>query len=121
VQQDLQHLTKLRIKILVKESERKGKLFFSELNKLQNTYNDRISYVMGKGMVAALLFKDPITGNADSEIASKISEKAMQKGLLVVHTGRESIKLAPPVTISDEALIEGVSVIDESIKEIISY
>ena len=114
-------LEEIENKNLVKESERKGKLFFSELNKLQNTYNDRISYVMGKGMVAALLFKDPTTGKADSEIASKISEKAMQKGLLVVHTGRESIKLAPPVTIADEAIIEGVNVIDESIKEIISY
>ena len=113
-------LDEIENKNLVKESERKGGLFFGELNKLQNTYNDRISYVMGKGMVAALLFKDPNTGEADSEIASKISEKAMQKGLLVVHTGRESIKLAPPVTIADEALIEGVNVIAESIKEIIS-
>ena len=44
----------------------------------------------------------------------------MQKGLLVIHTGRESIKLAPPLTISDEALIEGVSVLDESISEVLN-
>jgi 4-aminobutyrate aminotransferase-like enzyme len=43
----------------------------------------------------------------------------MQKGLLVVHTGRESIKIGPPLTISDEALLEGVTVIGESIAEII--
>ena len=41
----------------------------------------------------------------------------MQKGLLVVHTGRESIKLAPPLTITKEALIEGLMVFEEAIEE----
>ena len=42
----------------------------------------------------------------------------MQKGLLVVHTGRESIKLGPPLTISDSALQEGLDVLAESMEEI---
>ena len=42
----------------------------------------------------------------------------MQKGLLVVHTGRESIKIGPPLTIKDDALLEGVDVLDESIEEL---
>ena len=42
----------------------------------------------------------------------------MQKGVLVVHTGRESIKLGPPLTITDEALLEGVGVIADSIEEV---
>jgi 4-aminobutyrate aminotransferase-like enzyme len=41
----------------------------------------------------------------------------MQKGLIVVHTGRESIKLAPSLTITKEALIEGLQVFEECIKE----
>jgi 4-aminobutyrate aminotransferase-like enzyme len=44
----------------------------------------------------------------------------MQKGVLVVHTGRESIKLGPPITITDEALLEGVVVLDEAVAEIIA-
>jgi 4-aminobutyrate aminotransferase-like enzyme len=44
----------------------------------------------------------------------------MQKGLLVVHTGRESIKIGPPLTISDEALIEGLQVLKESIELILN-
>jgi 4-aminobutyrate aminotransferase-like enzyme len=43
----------------------------------------------------------------------------MQKGLLVVHTGRESIKLGPPLTITDEALLEAMSVFEEAILEVI--
>ena len=74
---------------------------------------------MGKGLVAALLLYDPDTGLADGTTASRICERAMQKGLLLVHTGRESIKLGPPLTISDEALVEGLDVLDESAREII--
>ena len=44
----------------------------------------------------------------------------MQKGLLVVHTGRESIKIGPPLTIKDEALVEGLKVLEESIEETIN-
>jgi 4-aminobutyrate aminotransferase-like enzyme len=36
----------------------------------------------------------------------------------VVHTGRESIKIGPPLTIPDEAIVEGVGVLSEAIAEI---
>jgi 4-aminobutyrate aminotransferase-like enzyme len=45
----------------------------------------------------------------------------MQKGLLVVHTGRESIKLGPPLTINDEALLEAMSVFEEALLEVIGH
>ena len=44
----------------------------------------------------------------------------MQKGLLVVYTGRESIKLGPPLTITDDAIKEAALIIDDSIKEVFS-
>jgi 4-aminobutyrate aminotransferase-like enzyme len=45
----------------------------------------------------------------------------MQKGLLVVHTGRESIKLGPPLTIEDDALREAMIVFEEAILEVIGH
>jgi len=85
---------------------------------LKDEYPDRISWVLGKGLLAALLFKKPDSQEPDSLLPSIISKKSMQKGLLVVHTGRESIKIGPPLTITDEALIEGINVLRESIKEL---
>ena len=41
----------------------------------------------------------------------------LSKGLLVVHTGRESIKLAPPLMINEEAMNEGLKVFEEAIRE----
>ena len=103
---------------LIKETERKGKLLFQALKEMQQRFPNRIFNILGNGLIAAVLFKDPQTGKADSAFTSKVAELCMQKGLLVVHTGRESIKIGPPLIISDDALLEGVKVLSESIAEI---
>jgi 4-aminobutyrate aminotransferase-like enzyme len=68
--------------------------------------------------VAAVLFRDPATGAPAGAFTSRVVERCMQKGLLVVHTGRESIKLGPPLTITDRAIVEAVEVLGEAIGEI---
>jgi 4-aminobutyrate aminotransferase-like enzyme len=70
------------------------------------------------GLITSVIFND-FNNLSKSELASRVSEKCMQKGLLVVHTGRESIKLGPPLTITDEALLEAMSVFEEAILEVI--
>ena len=104
---------------LINESLRKGELLKSKLNELKTASDGRISYILGKGLIAAIIFEDPDSGNPDALIASQISQKCYEKGLLVVHTGRESIKLGPPLTISDSALIEGIEIINDSFKEVL--
>lgn len=104
---------------LIEESARKGEILHKLLNELKDKYPDCISYIFGKGLLAALIITNPETHKPDGSIASRICEKAMQKGLLLVYTGRESIKIGPPLTIPDEALIEGIKVLEECFKEII--
>ena len=103
---------------LIEESARKGKILHDYLNRLKNKYPERISYILGKGLLAGILIRNPQTGEPDGISASKVCEKAMQKGLLLVHTGRESIKIGPPLTIPDDALIEGLNVLAECISEV---
>ena len=103
---------------LVREAARKGELLFKGLTGLQQRFPDRISDLLGKGLIAAVLFRSPDTGVADSAFTSRVAERCMQKGLLVVHTGRESIKIGPPLTISDQALLEGIDVLGEAIAEV---
>ena len=104
---------------LVEETKRKGDILFSKLENLKQNFPDCISHVMGKGLIASILFKEPKSNLADNYFPSLVCEKAMQKGLLLVHTGRESIKIGPPLTITDEALVEGLNIIDESIRELL--
>lgn len=111
-------IEELESRNLIVETARKGDLLFSGLRDLQQRFPDRISQLLGNGLIAAVVFRSPATGEADGPFTSRVAERCMQKGLLVVHTGRESIKLGPPLTIPDAALLEAIAVLGESIAEI---
>ena len=81
---------------------------------IQNKFPEIVSHVLGKGLLAAILFKDPDSGEPDKVLPSRVVEVCMQKGLLVVHTGRESIKIGPPLTITEDCLREGIEVLEEA-------
>ena len=100
---------------LIENSEKLGKLLHQKLNDIKYKYPNHLQYIFGKGLLAALIFIDK-DGNALSDLCDVVSEKAFQKGLLVGNTGRESIKLAPPLSITEEALLEGIEVLDECIR-----
>ncbi len=105
---------------LIAETERKGEILLGTLANLSGRFPKRVDRVLGRGLVAAVLFLDPDSGRPDSSFTSRVAERCMQKGVLVIHTGRESIKLGPPLTITDGALLEGVGVIADSIAEVSS-
>jgi 4-aminobutyrate aminotransferase-like enzyme len=100
-------LRELEVHNLVAEAERKGDILFDRLGKMQKA--GLVEWARGAGLIAAIGFKL-------SEQASVVAEKCMQRGLIVVHTGRESIKIGPPLTIVDEALIEGLDVLESALK-----
>lgn len=111
-------LDELIARELVPKASALGEKLNKALMNVQGRFPLRISHVLGKGMIMALLFREKDTGKPDPFFASRVVERCLQKGVLVVHTGRESIKLGPPLTITEEALLEGVNVIEESIEEI---
>ena len=45
----------------------------------------------------------------------------MEKGVFSICTGRGSLKLGPPITISENTLKEGLQVYEECLNEIINY
>ena len=100
------------------ESARKGEILHGGLAEVREANPERVSMVLGRGLVAAVLIRDPETGLPDGPFASRVAERSMHKGLLVVHTGRESIKIGPPLTIEDGAVVEAVEVLGEAIAEI---
>ena len=101
---------------LIENSKQLGMRFHQELEKIRNKYSDYLNWIEGKGLLAALIFKDK-NNKPLSSLCDSIAELCMQRGLLVVHTGRESIKLAPPLSITEDALLEGISVLEECIAE----
>ena len=106
-------------KNLVIESERKGHILLDRLNTLKARFPENIATINGKGLLAAVIFKRPVSGEADSLTASRVCERCMHEGVLLVHTYRESIKMGPPLTISDLALNEGLDVFESVVEDII--
>jgi 4-aminobutyrate aminotransferase-like enzyme len=103
---------------LIDESRRKGEVLAEGLERICKQHPRRLKHLSGHGLIGSLLFFDPQSDAPDTTLASKVAELCMRKGLLVVHTGRESIKLGPPLTISDQALVEGLAVLEESVNEL---
>ena len=101
---------------LVNESARKGEILEKGLLLIKDNYPKRIE-ISGKGLIFAVHIKKPSTDALDAELVDRIIEKCMQKGLLLIRTGTGTIKIGPPLTIADDALLDGISVIAESIKE----
>lgn len=112
------NLEEILSKDLIENSSSMGLLLHQQLNAIKNLFPQYIRYVFGKGLLAALVFIDE-QGEPLSEMCSKTCENAMRKGLLLVHTGRESIKIAPPLVITKDALLEGLAVLEEAIQETI--
>jgi len=50
------------------------------------------------------------------ELANRVINKCMKLGLLLLPTeSAGTIKIAPPLCINEEALLEGIDIIDEAI------
>ncbi len=111
-------LEELELNNLVAEAAIKGKLLHTKLKELADAFPEEIQQVNGVGMIAAIIFSKKFSGLGNATPISKVTEKCFQKGLLVVHTGRESIKIGPPLTITEDAIEEGISVIAEAMKEV---
>ena len=89
-----------------------GKLLHNNLLQISKELPDLIN-VYGKGLIAALVF-DKKHKNINKKL-KKLVELCIQDGLLLVYTGRESVKIGPPLTISSDAINEGCQIIKKNI------
>jgi 4-aminobutyrate aminotransferase / (S)-3-amino-2-methylpropionate transaminase / 5-aminovalerate transaminase len=104
---------------LVEKSEELGQILKNKLLDLSVELKEKITIEINcRGLVAGVIIKG-LNNVPASQLCSQISEKCFQNGLLVVHTGRESIKIAPPLTITQDALLDGILVFSEIVKELV--
>ena len=110
-------LDEIENRSLIAESARKGAILHAELGKLRQLFPERVRTILGRGMIAGLIMNDTKSMPA-GEFGSRVSELCMQRGVLVVHTGRESIKFGPPLTMPDDAIVEGVTVLADAMRDV---
>ncbi len=108
-------LDELNSKQLIKKTYLKGKFLKKRLEVIKLRFSDKIKFISSKGLIAAIIFKRKKNINS---LLKEVCMECMCNGLLVVYTGRESIKIGPPLTISNSALREGLDVLENSIFQI---
>lgn len=99
---------------LIKKSEELGYVLNEELLKWKNEKPESIQSINCRGLLASVFIKSP-NGN-DVDFVDRLIEVAMRKGLMSVRTMSGTLKIGPPLTITKEALIEGVKVLKESLE-----
>ncbi len=97
---------------LAENARKLGNLFRIELNKyIQNS--TIVSLVRGKGLLNAIVIND----TEESETAWNICVKLAENGLLAKPTHGNIIRFAPPLVMTEEQLLECVSIIVKTLKE----
>jgi len=82
--------------------------------------DDRIGDVRGRGAMIAVELVKSGSADPDPELTKALVSRAHAQGVLVLTCGTYGnvLRFLPPLTISDELLIEGLNVLAEILKEI---
>lgn len=95
---------------LAENAEKLGKLFRKELKEFVEK-TDLVTLVRGKGLLNAIVIND----TEDSDTAWNICLKLRDNGLLAKPTHGNIIRFAPPLVMTEEELLDCVSIIKNTI------
>jgi 4-aminobutyrate aminotransferase-like enzyme len=115
------------IKILIKENladraAGMGEILMPRLGRIQKKQPERLGCLHGKGLVAGIQVVKPGTRTPDPDTAMAINTACVRKGLLMfapVGIAGECLKIAPPLTIAEDALMESAQVFEEAVDEVL--
>ena len=109
---------------LVDNSYNLGAVCKERLKAMQAKHPDHIGFVSGCGLAWAVVFTKPGTKEMDCDLATRIVELCMQRGVLFfapVGSG-STLKVTPPLMIDEAALTEALDVfagaVDDAVKEL---
>ena len=105
---------------MIDNSAKVGAAMHEALAGIMAEFSGVVGACHGKGMVAALQMVKRNSKDPDADLAWEVVNKCFRKGLLMfapVGFGGGAVKIAPPLCMSEEAVLEGCGVIRDAIKE----
>lgn len=119
--------TLANIEVILKENltenaRRLGVVLHRKLNELKSRCA-HIGYVAGKGLVAGVFCVRTGTKEPDGDLAHDIVRGSMEKGVLMfapVGPGLATLKICPPLVITEEALLDSLAAFEEAIVEAVA-
>jgi 4-aminobutyrate aminotransferase-like enzyme len=107
---------------LAERAARMGEILIPELERIRQKYPQALGCLQGKGLVAGIQVVKPGTKTPDPDTALRINIACFQKGVLMfapVAASGECLKIAPPLTIAEDALRESLQVFEEAVDEVL--
>lgn len=101
---------------LVANADRLGRLFRAEMQKLVDAY-DFVKLVRGRGLLNALVIEPRTAADGSPKTAWELCLLLRDNGLLAKPTHGDIIRFAPPLVITEEQLMECVSIIALSVRQ----
>ena len=105
---------------LVENAARCGEVLHRELWRQLKPFDARIGAIHGKGLVAGVHCIKDETTTPDRDLAFKTVWNCVGRGLMLfspVGLNGATIKICPPLCITEDAVVEGVSVSAESLSD----
>ena len=95
---------------LLANTVKMGEYFLKRLGDLRDEYPGMIKEVRGKGLILGAEFKN-------KDIAKKVVETAIDKGLLTILTEQKVMRILPPLNVKKSEINSSLKIINESLKE----
>jgi diaminobutyrate-2-oxoglutarate transaminase len=91
----------------------KSSVMKEAIEAIADKHPDMNAQVRGRGMIFGLELPD-------LGMAGQVSERCFEKGLIIELSGADNqvVKFLPPLTIDEETLIRGISIVEEAVDEI---
>ncbi|MCX6892283.1 MAG: aspartate aminotransferase family protein [Verrucomicrobia bacterium] len=108
---------------LTANAARMGQILDAGLKQIQARHAQVIGHYSCRGLVGGLQMTKPGKKEPNHDLAHSIVERCFHKGLLFfspVGAWGQTVKIAPPLTIGEEALQEGLSVLSETVDEAVA-
>jgi 4-aminobutyrate aminotransferase/diaminobutyrate-pyruvate transaminase/4-aminobutyrate aminotransferase/(S)-3-amino-2-methylpropionate transaminase len=93
-----------------------GNVMHRRLREIQSRFR-HIGVVAGRGLVAGLPCVKPGSTTPDADLAFEIVRRCFEQGVLMfapVGFGGATVKIAPPLVITEEAILESTAVLEEA-------
>jgi acetylornithine/N-succinyldiaminopimelate aminotransferase len=96
-----------------KNVEEMGRLALNRMQQWESAYGDAVAEVRGKGLLIMIEFQN-------EEIATKIKDECLARGLLVTQTQGIGIRIFPALNIKKGELEEGLHIIEDAIGSVVN-
>ncbi len=93
---------------LVEKAAQSGEYLIKYLKKYRDEFPEYISNVRGRGLFCAF--------DIDNELRKRLLKNTYENGLLIIPSGRQSVRFRPPLNINEREIDEGMAILRKSLR-----